>query len=174
MYKRNSKKSTALDFTDQKTLTEQCHRDEVKIQNIMKRHRTTGLVSHLSKQHGFYADMSSAPDFYTAQTVIAQTKSMFEEIPAKIRKDFDNDPGKFLDFIQNPDNKDQMAEYGFDVSHLDNYEKPLSDYERDQVHLEEMIDQRLQADKAVSLSDASPEQLQAALSAKLANSGESS
>jgi hypothetical protein len=37
---------------------------------------------------------------------------MFMSLPAKIRSRFQNDPGAFLDFVQNPENRDEMIELG--------------------------------------------------------------
>ena len=37
---------------------------------------------------------------------------MFEELPATIRKKFENDPAKFLDFVNDERNADEMVELG--------------------------------------------------------------
>jgi len=37
---------------------------------------------------------------------------MFEELPSTIRAQFENNPEKFLEFVQNPDNLDKMRELG--------------------------------------------------------------
>jgi len=34
-------------------------------------------------------------------------------IPSDIRKKFDNDPGKFYEFVSNPDNKEELKQMGF-------------------------------------------------------------
>ena len=34
-------------------------------------------------------------------------------IPSDIRKQFDNNPGKFYEFVSNPDNKDELIKMGF-------------------------------------------------------------
>lgn len=51
-------------------------------------------------------------DFQEAMFIVAQGKSMFEELPGEIRKRFSNDPAQFLGFVQNPDNMDEMARMG--------------------------------------------------------------
>ena len=105
-------------INNEPTMTEQHHVEETSIRNIMRKYHDTGLVSHVNEHAGTYMDMINAPDFYEAQCAIAEAKSMFETVPSRIRQDFDNDPGKFLDFIQNPENKDKIEEYGLDSSHL--------------------------------------------------------
>jgi len=100
------------------SMTEQAHRDEVKIQNIIAKHQKTGLLNHVSKYEGTYSDMASATDFTEAQNIIAEAKSMFETVPSEIRAIFDNQPEKFLDFMQNQENIESIEEMGLDASHL--------------------------------------------------------
>lgn len=111
-------KRSSIDFSDSPSMTEQCHHDEVKIQNIMNKARKTGIVNHVAKYQGTYSDMTNAPDFYTAQNIIAEAKSMFESVPSDIRADFNNDAGQYLAFMQDPKNRDAIEGYGLDASHL--------------------------------------------------------
>lgn len=113
------KRSVGITFTEE-SMTEQCHADEVKIQNIMKKYRDTGVIEHVNQYQGMYSDMINAPDFAEAQMQIAEAKSMFETVPAHIRSDFDNDPQKFIAFMQEPENVEAIQEYGLDASHLAN------------------------------------------------------
>lgn len=119
------REKTKMSFKNSKSLTEQCHKDEVKIQNILGRYRR-GLPIPPSGRQPFYADMVGAPDFYEAQRFLAETASMFEEVPAQVRAYFGNDPGKYLAFISNPDNAEQMKEFGIDSSHVENPPQPLT------------------------------------------------
>ena len=161
------KKRPILDFSNAQTMTEQHHADVVKTQNIMKQFQTTGMATHLNNRPPIYEDLSEAPDFYEAQKIIANAKSMFEEVPAQIRREFNHDPGQYLEFIQNPENKDQMEEMGLDTSHFpENWSKPLSKEERDQIHLEEAIEAKIAQKASQSVSEASIEELQAAIAAK--------
>lgn len=100
------------------SMTEQHHKDDVNILSIIKKYDKTGIINHTAKHAGTYSDMISAPDFQEAQYAIAQAETMFESIPARIRQEFDNDPANFLGFIQNPQNREAIEEYGFDTSHL--------------------------------------------------------
>ena len=36
----------------------------------------------------------------------------FDDLPAKVRREFDNDPFKFLEFVEDPENVERMAELG--------------------------------------------------------------
>jgi len=88
------------------------------MQHILKKYLKTGVISHLSKYQGTYMDFPDAPTFHEAQNIIADTKTMFETVPAVIRADFDNDPSKYLEFLQNPENKLKIEAYGLSTSHF--------------------------------------------------------
>ncbi|AXL14615.1 internal scaffolding protein [Microviridae sp.] len=106
------------------SMTEQSHKDECDIHNILRKFEKTGMINHVAKHQGTYGDYTNALGFQEAQIVIAEAQSMFETVPSKIREEFDNDPAKFLDFIQDDDNREQMSEMGFDTSHLTPLEAP--------------------------------------------------
>lgn len=109
------------------SLTEQHHRETVSIHSILKKYQATGVIDHLAKHKGSYFDYTDAPDFQTAQQMVANAASMFETIPSEIRADFANDPAQFIDFMQNPENRNEIEAYGLDASHLgETEEKPTT------------------------------------------------
>lgn len=124
-----TKQSTARAETDiiftEESMTEQSHKDECDIHNILRKYEKTGMITHTNQYAGTYGDFTNALDFQEAQNVIAEAASMFETVPSKIREQFDNDPAQFLDFIQNDDNREQIEEMGFDTSHLTPLEAPV-------------------------------------------------
>ena len=95
----------------QPSLTRQAHKDECDINHIMARFQKTGLLSHVAAFEGDYAEYAEI-DFHTAMNQIAAAKSMFETVPSNIREEFDNDPGRFIEFVNNPENADKMREMG--------------------------------------------------------------
>lgn len=99
-------------------LTEQSHADSCDIHNIMRKYEKTGLINHLNLHSGTYGDYTGAPDFHSAMNLISNASSMFESVPSKIRAQFDNDPGKFLAFMQDEKNRDAIIKMGFDDKHL--------------------------------------------------------
>ncbi len=125
------RRKVGISFIGHPSKTEQAHGDTVSIHSIMKRYRKTGVLDHVSKYEGTYMDMAEAPQFQEAQNIIADAKSMFETVPSHIRKDFGNDPMNFVEFMQNPDNRSEIEEYGLSSSHLpvnldnNNQELPL-------------------------------------------------
>ena len=82
------------------------------INNIMARYERDGLLPHVNEYKGQYGDFTSVCDYQTALNTVMNAEDCFMSLPAKTRKQFDNDPGKFLDFATNPDNKDELARMG--------------------------------------------------------------
>lgn len=54
-------------------------------------------------QSGAYLDLVDLPDYTDAMNTIAVAREMFMDLPAHIRKEFDNSPAEFLAFIDRGD-----------------------------------------------------------------------
>lgn len=94
-----------------KGLTEQSHKNETDMNFILRDYQRTGLIKHAKNHEGKYDDITMQ-DFQSAMYIVAQGKTMFELLPANIRKEFNQDPGQFLSFVQNPDNAKRMESMG--------------------------------------------------------------
>lgn len=115
------------------SLTEQSHKESCSMQFILKKYAKTGVIEHTNQYQGQYMDLPGEMDLHQAQNIIATANSMFETLPAVIRADFENDAGKFLAFMQEPDNKDQIEAYGLSSSHLpieEDYDDPVPNHTR--------------------------------------------
>lgn len=100
------------------SMTEQSHKNSCDIHHILRKYKKTGMLPHVNSVPGKYADYPSYIDFHTMMVKIATAKSMFESIPSHIRAKFDNDPGKFVDYASDPNNRDAMLEMGFHPDNL--------------------------------------------------------
>lgn len=76
---------------------------------IMRRYELGGALPPAPPP--VYADVSGV-DFDQAQLVVAAAKSRFFSLPARVRDRFDNDPGSFLDFMDDPRNVQEAQELG--------------------------------------------------------------
>lgn len=94
------------------SLTQQNFKRECDINYILKKYQKTGLVEHVSKYKGNYEDLSQPCDYQTAMNLVISAAAAFESLPSSIRKQFDNDPGRFLAFAENPDNLEEMKNLG--------------------------------------------------------------
>jgi len=107
---------TALECKD-KTLTKQSFKDECDINTIIHRFGLDGQLPTDVRQPQF-GDFTGITDFHTAANAIAAANESFDQMPAHVRTRFNNDPGSFVDFCLNPDNKDEAIKLGL-------VEKPL-------------------------------------------------
>ena len=89
--------------------TKQSFKDSTDINKILKKAQLAGTVSHLVAHGGEYGDFSNF-DFFEAQNLLARAKTIFEELPSEVRKDFEHDPSKFFAFVNDPENADKLSE----------------------------------------------------------------
>ena len=91
--------------------TEQHHKLECDVKHIIQKYDKTGLIHHVSKIEAKYGDLTGL-EFQNMQNVVAGAMSMFNELPAEIRKEFDNDPQKLIHFMDDSNNRDRAIELG--------------------------------------------------------------
>jgi phage internal scaffolding protein len=93
------------------SLTKQSFQKEADINNIVKKYQKTGVITEAHNFEGLYGDFT-AMDFREAIHKAREAEEIFMEVPSKIRLQFDNDPGAFIDFATNPENITQMRDWG--------------------------------------------------------------
>lgn len=91
--------------------TKQAHAEESDINYIMAKYLKSGHLEHANKHAGEYG-FASSDDFHGAMNVVVKAQAMFDELPATTRRRFGNSPTMFLDFVQNPDNAQEMSDLG--------------------------------------------------------------
>lgn len=119
-YLRNKKgdivrKRVQVDFSDEPVLTEQAHAKSSDINEIVRRHGISAFdrqYVQMLQSGEFRFDDVSGNDFHEASVIIARANESFGQLPSSLRAKFENDPSKFLDFVQNPDNSEQLIELG--------------------------------------------------------------
>jgi len=93
------------------SLTKQSFTKECDINNIMAKYQKTGALDHVNKHEASYG-YATSEDFTSSMEIVARGQKMFAELPSSIRTKFDNDPSKFLDFVQDQNNLTEMQEMG--------------------------------------------------------------
>lgn len=109
--KRYPQRKVTIDFKNESVLTEQAHKETCDINSILHDYAKTGFMRHAKENKGTYDDVTGV-NFMEAQIIVANTKSLFEGLPALVRKEFNHNPAEFLDFVQNPDNAEQLSKRG--------------------------------------------------------------
>lgn len=100
-------------FTNiQPTMTQQHFKEDADINIIMKRYQQTGVLPQVnSSAFGFY-DAGDSLTYQEALNFIIEADDNFMALPSVLRSMFDNDPSKFLSFVENADNYDECVRLG--------------------------------------------------------------
>lgn len=91
--------------------TKQSFKDETDINNIIRRFMRIGVMDFTNKNQGRYGDTTGI-EYQQAVNTVAAAKSLFNELPAELRARFENEPARFLDFVQDERNRDEARELG--------------------------------------------------------------
>lgn len=92
--------------------TKQAFRDEVNINNIMKRFAKGQMITHFNTRQPFYGDVSEIKDYRDALNVVIQAEELFSGMSAQVREKFDNDPAKMIEFLSDEKNRDEAIKLG--------------------------------------------------------------
>lgn len=103
---------TQPDAALEASLTEQSFKDQCDINNIVKQYERTGLMPHTRPNQPVYGDISDAPSFLEAQNIVVAGKEAFASLPAHVRDRFQNDPVRFLAFMDDDSNYDEAVKLG--------------------------------------------------------------
>lgn len=109
--KRNYRRKVVTTFTEP-SMTKQSFASECDINNIMSKYQKSGLLTHVNKYQGSYADVSNAVDYHDALNIVLAGNEAFESLPSSLRKKFNNDPAEFLSFVDDAENADEMIKLG--------------------------------------------------------------
>lgn len=96
------------------SMTKQSFVQECDINNIVFEFTQHGMVTHVNEraQQGAFVDLPDSVDYQEAIEIARSAQTAFDQLPAHIRRRFDNSPEKFLDFLQDPANQDEAIKLG--------------------------------------------------------------
>lgn len=94
-----------------KTLTQQHMADECDINKLVERFVVTGEIKQL-EMPPLQGDFTKIPTYQEALNLMIEANKSFMAMPAKVRNRFENDPGQFIDFCSNEQNRDEMRQMG--------------------------------------------------------------
>jgi len=98
-------------ITDAGSVVEGHHKNEVDINNVMKKYHVTGFLESNARE-AQYGDFTDASDFHTMKNRIIEAESDFARLPSHLRTRFNNDPGQLLSFLDDPENLSEAQELG--------------------------------------------------------------
>lgn len=86
--------------------------EECDINKILGRFRATGFLNHTNLNRPCYQDFSDTPSYMEALNIIKKAEAVFAALPARVRARVDNDPAKLIDFVNDPENDDELISLG--------------------------------------------------------------
>jgi len=102
-----------VDCTGDKTRVQQHMRDEVDMNNILRKYREKGILTHIrDSARALYGDFSGVGSLSDAIGVVQRAETLFSQLPARIRSRFGNDPEKFIGYAMDEKNVPEMIELG--------------------------------------------------------------
>ena len=90
----------------------QSFKAECNVNNIMKKYEKYGIIEHVNNHQAAYGDFSDVSDYQTSLNAVMAANDAFMELPAAIRKQFDNNPATFVAFVEDPNNQEKLIEMG--------------------------------------------------------------
>lgn len=97
----------AIEFTEP-SQTKQSFKASCDINNIMVKYVKTGVFDHVRQYQGQYYD-ANPTDYHEAMNIVVNAQQMFDDLPAKARDYFRNDPANFLQFFEdNPEDGPEL------------------------------------------------------------------
>lgn len=94
-----------------KSLARESEKAASDVNNIVARFVKTGILPTATAQ-GFYGDVSELTDYREALEKVRSADAAFMQLPAEVRRRFDNDAATFLDFMSDPANLDEARKLG--------------------------------------------------------------
>lgn len=110
-------------YTKGESLTQQHFKAECDIENVIRKHDSTGLISHVARGVAHYGDYSEVNEYREAIDLVNSADAAFAGLPSEIRKMFGNNAGDFFEFATNPDNAEKMVELGLAPSPAEAHEE---------------------------------------------------
>lgn len=98
-------------INDEVSLTQQSDAEECDINVIMTKYNPAGAFPQVTDAPT-YGDFSGVTDYRSALELVQRADEAFAEVPAETRRLFNNSPSAYLEFVENPENKDKIKELG--------------------------------------------------------------
>lgn len=97
---------------EEDSMTDPSFAPECDVNNIVKKYKNTGQITHLAKREGVYADVSTITDLLTATIQVQKASEAFKTIPAELRRKLNEDPAELIEFLNDPKNDEEAIYYG--------------------------------------------------------------
>jgi phage internal scaffolding protein len=93
------------------SLTKQADKSRANIHNILHRYDKTGLLPQRIVQP-ITGNLPDVESYHDAMNRLVTAQTTFNSLPSRLREKFQNDPAKFLQFVSDEKNIDEMVQLG--------------------------------------------------------------
>lgn len=101
---------------ENENLAEQAHKKDCDINEIVRRiEKTNQSDAFIPRSQGIYGDFTQFTDFQQNLNLVIEAQDIFDSLRADIRKKFDNDPAKLMQFLDDNKNYDEAVALGLCV-----------------------------------------------------------
>jgi len=101
------------EVNDKPSLTRQDMMEDCDINVLMDRFKDLGATPFSEQRVPQYLDLTIAPDDLAgAMRTFMEADQAFSDLPAVVRKEFDNDALRFVEYASDPGNLDKLREWG--------------------------------------------------------------
>lgn len=108
--------------------TSQEFKESCDVNIMIARYVKTNNPEHLRlKQAGVYLDLVGAPDYVGAMQTIRDADYAFQQLPAKVRQRFLNDPAEMIKFLADEQNHKEAVELGLMVPRVEQTDPQLEE-----------------------------------------------
>lgn len=94
-----------------KSKTEQSHKKRQNINTIVAKIRQTKMMPQ-PVGTPIYGDFSNCDSYHAALDKVISATNRFNKLPSAIRSKFQNDPGRFIEFVNDPKNVSDCIDMG--------------------------------------------------------------
>lgn len=101
----------ALSCPEDEDQAQQQFKEEVDINTIVRRFGVTGLLP-AAPMMPMVGDFTMATSFHESVEIVRRAEEEFMTLPASLRKEFGNDPGALIAFLEDPGNRERAIELG--------------------------------------------------------------
>lgn len=92
--------------------TDQSFKESCDINTIIRQNKRGEEITHVAREMREMGDFNPSMDMKTALDQVNAATESFMELPSYIRKEMGNSPVKFLEFIENPENRERAITLG--------------------------------------------------------------
>jgi hypothetical protein len=99
-------------YPEGESLTQQEFAQDCDVNRIVGKWSQTGVLTHANASVGDYLDLSDVPTYQDAVNASMSAQNAFMALDAAVRREYDNDPVKFLAAVHDPGQRDRLTELG--------------------------------------------------------------